>query len=514
MDRDHEITEHSESSEASSEIEPVHEKDIGVSKTKTPNLAFPDLPDQDLLKRAYKVIMEVAMDKYNWLRDIPALRSLRDATDSQGGTDMSMATAVIPMPASDFISMMMNVTEWEKSFLHIIHGSAVVDTGNFLQFFQIEDPAIKNLVGVFTKLQLPTTLVPMWDFWFLRYLKKITQGIYVIIIDVSTNFFDTILKPNRRLSGVIIKDDGDQNSEIIWLDVMILNVPYETIYSPIVNSLKLFEAQRWISTLLSKLKRQSSAFSELNIDVHERVKLNQTLRFDHGAAGPNLLEIADAMKLFYKECIAEDPDKKMFEVYASGEDNVRLMGLKRCMAEENLDLAFSSLHNSEEPEQLFKFATDDGSNSMTLHRKKIGEGYKYYLQEASRDEYCSYVISRPMNQDEVDRYIISGPESLMDMSKEKLQNTAVSGFAIMPDGPGGLKSDGSLVTYVMQLNRHPKIDFGQSINEVIDELYETGRFLMDSELKKLWGKAKDGRSTPPIVVENCSRKHEKCSKGS
>ncbi|OMP01391.1 hypothetical protein COLO4_11900 [Corchorus olitorius] len=427
----------SESSEDLSEIESLQEEDIGISRTKTPNLTFPELPEimyQDLVKRAYKVVMTVAMDKYTWLRDIPALRSLlHDASGSQEATDMSMATAVIPIPASDIISMMMNVTEWERSFLHIIHGSAVVDTVFSLPFFQNEDPAIKNLAGVFTKLQLPTTLVPMWDFWFLRYLKEITKGLYAII-DVSINFFDTLLKPNRRLSGVIIREDG-QNSEIIWLDVMILIVPYETIYSPIFNSLKLFEAQRWISTLVSKLKRQSSTFSELKIDVHER-------------AGPNLLEIADAMKLFYKECIAEDPDKKIFE--------------------------FSSLDNSEEPEQLLKFATDDGSNSITLHRKKIGEGYKYYLQEASRDEYCSFVISRPMNQDEVDRYIISGPESLMDMSKEKLKNTAVSGFAIMPDGSGELESGGSLVTYVMQLNRHPRIDFDQSINEVKDELYETG----------------------------------------
>ncbi|OMP03206.1 hypothetical protein COLO4_10576 [Corchorus olitorius] len=472
--------------QASGSSTSVQERNFG--KSKTPNLT--ETVYRQLYTRGYQEVMKVAMDEYTWLSELPVLHSLREeATGFGSGIAMSTATATIPMPASDMVSMMMNVTEWEKSFSHIVYGSAVFGTGNALQFLQNEDAAIQNLVGVFTKVQLPTTFEPMWDFDFLRYLKEITPGLYAIV-DVSINFFDFTRESNARLSGLIIRENGHDKCEIIWVDTAIVSRPEErvTIYSSIINFGLPISAGHWTSTLLWKQKRQSSAFSKLKISVHE-------------SAGPNLLEIAHEMKLFYKECVAQVPDNNMFEVYTTDEDEVRLMGIKSCTPKGNLDLVtcmcitsieikdkaplsvfnflvkknlqllFSSLAGPGMPGQVLEFATDDGSNTITLHRKKIGREYIYYLQEASRGEYCSFVISRPLTEDEVNTFIINGAESVRDLSKEKLRSAAVSGFAIMPNGLG--PECGSLVTWVMQLNCDPITDFINSVNAVVNGIYET-----------------------------------------
>lgn len=68
--------------------------------------------------------------------------------------------------------------------------------------------------------------------------------------------------------------------------------------------------------------------------------------------------------------------------------------------------------------------------------------HEYMLQDALEDEFCHFVISSPMTQVAVDTAFCSGiwRNSLLKPS----------GFAIMPDGSGGLESDASLVTIAVQ----------------------------------------------------------------
>ncbi|OMP08770.1 hypothetical protein COLO4_06149 [Corchorus olitorius] len=420
-----------ESSEASSSRTP-----------KTGELVFSDLPKKvcgDLYVKAYWEIMRVAKYYYNWVRKLP---ELHDAHIYADRIEMSCEDAVIPMPASALVSMMMNV--------------------------------------VFTKFQLPTTFEPMWDFSCLRYLTEITQGVYAII-DVSSDLTNPI-----RKSGVIIRDKG-QISEIIWLESVPVSSRRETIYSSIINSKLVFEPKHWISTLLWNLKRQCSAILNPKINVLP-------------SADRTLLEIADNMKLFYKKCVSYEPDKNKFEVFNYG-GQYRLMRIKRCIGQDNMDLLaricvtsfaindltplqvfeilvklnvqllFSSLPGEKSIEEVLKLDSDDGSNSITLHRKwSAREHFEYYLQEASRSDYCSFVISRPLTEEELLYYIVNRNG---DPSNVKLESTAVSGFAIMPNGPGGLNSTGCLVTYVMQLNRHPQIHFFQTLKEVVNDLHKT-----------------------------------------
>ncbi|OMO63260.1 hypothetical protein COLO4_32623 [Corchorus olitorius] len=434
-----------------------------ASSSRTPEKVY-----RDLYVEAYWEIMRVAKCYYNWVRKLP---ELRDAEIYADRIEMSREDAVIPMPASALVSMMMNVKEWEKTFLPIVYGSSNFNTGNPLLSQRSRIKALE-VVGVLTKFQIPTSFEPMWDFSCLRYLTEITQGVYAII-DVSRDLNNPI-----RKSGVIIRDKG-QISEIIWIESVPESERRETIYSSIINLKLVFEPKHWINTLLWNLKRQCSG------------------------ADRTLLEIADNMKLFYKECVAYEPDRNKFEVFnygAAGE--YRLMGIKRCIAQDKMDLLaricvtsfaindltplqvfeilvkmnvqllFSSLSGPEEPEQVLKLDSDDGSNSITLHRKlSTRDNFVYNLQEASRSDYCSFVISRPMTTREVQYYIVN---KMRDPSKEELESTAVSGFAIMPKGTGGLNSSGCLVTYVMQLNPHPQISFSQTLKEVVNDLNKTG----------------------------------------
>ncbi|OMO58442.1 hypothetical protein COLO4_34643 [Corchorus olitorius] len=441
----------------------------------------------DLYVRAYWEIMTVAKYYYTWVHKLPELHDGDAPIYAADQIEMSREDAVIPMPASDLVSMMMNVKEWEKTFMHIVYGSrANFNTGNVLSQVSRRMNTLE-VVGVLTKFQLPTTFVPMRDFSCLRYLTKITEGVYAII-DVSIDLTNPI-----RKSGVIIRDKG-QNSEIIWLE----SVPDMrsrrreiTIYASIINSKLVFEPKQWISTLLWDLKRQRSAIIEAKIHVLPNVD-------------GTLLEIADNMKLFFKQCVAYEADDKRFEVSRNVSRNgeFRIMGIKRWIALDNLDLLaricvtsfaihditplkvfqilvkmnvqllLSSLPGVDKScEQVLKFESEDGSNSITLHRKRsVRDNFEYYFQEASRSDYCSFVIARPMTNEEVEYFIVSKNGDPFNL---KLESTAVSGFAIMPNGPGGLNSAGCLVTYVMQLNRLPQFHFSQALKQLVNDLNQT-----------------------------------------
>lgn len=133
----------------------------------------------------------------------------------------------------------------------------------------------------------------------------------------------------------------------------------------------------------------------------------------------------------------------------------------------------------EESEELFTCATEDDSICITLHKKVVSQNHstEYLLQEDSEDEFCHFIISSPMTKVAVDAALLSG------MWKNDFLKP--SGFAIMPDGSGGLQSDGSLVTIAMQqeldvldLEEGPAIEtMSNIIRGIVGEIKEASKCL-------------------------------------
>ncbi|KAB2075460.1 hypothetical protein ES319_A07G222600v1 [Gossypium barbadense] len=381
-------------------------------------------------KAAYLEVMSLAKEAGTWVRAKPRLGNLDDLvnefrTPPLPGRKMevSVATAVIPDVLASEIAEMMTLS-------------------------------------MYAELQLPTTLVPTRYFEFLRYGKEIMDGIY-IIVDVSSRYSDPFAKRNseRRPSGVIIREHGPEDCEIIWIENVEVDETRENLYSTIIGSNLAYGAHRWVTTLLWNLKRDKSSFSDLKIDVHP-------------GAGSFLLALTQAMKRFFMECVSQHPDETALTVITSGEDPIRILHNKK-LNEYISFVGVNSFRVQAKPLSVFQF----------LMKKDLQlEGIVYGLQEASMDEYCSFILSKTLTEDTVNAHIVCGNKSIYEDSKSRMANITPSGFAIMPDGPGGLHCDASLVTFLVQLYYDPlgnpvdvefvRKDFLSDLNSIIRELNE------------------------------------------
>ncbi|KAK8506147.1 hypothetical protein V6N11_059842 [Hibiscus sabdariffa] len=321
-------------------------------------------------KAAYLEVMTLAKEAGTWIRAKPGL--------------------VIPdIPASEMVTIMMHVkNKWSKSMFPLVKHGEVYRVVECLQNLSKTDASIWGAIQVYAEIQLPTTLVPTRYFEFLRYGKEIMDGVHIIVDVTSHCFGDPYARYNseKRPSGVIIREYGRKDCEIIWIENVEVEETRETMYSSIINSNLAYNADRWISTLLWKLKRDRSCFPGLKIDVHPR-------------AGSFLLALTQAMKRFFMECVSQHPDEVALTIATSDADPIRIMynqtlterialvgvnsfrvqakplSVFHFLTKMDLQLAFRASANSEidevheEPEQLFTFASDDKSNIISLHKR-------------------------------------------------------------------------------------------------------------------------------------------------
>ncbi|KAK9013393.1 hypothetical protein V6N11_041403 [Hibiscus sabdariffa] len=455
-------------------------------------------------KAAYLEVMTLAKEAGTWVRAKPGLGNLDDLVNMfrmpplpGKKIEFSVETAVIPdTPASEMLDIMMNVS----LFPFVKLGEEYIVRGS-VRKLSMTDVSIGGVIQVHAEIQLPSALVPTRYFEFLRYAKEIMDGIYVII-DVTSRYFgdpDAESNSEKRPSGVIIREHGPKDCEIIWIENVEVDETRENIYSSIIDSNIAYGAHRSISTLLWNLKREKSSFADLKINVHPR-------------AGSFLLALTQAMKHFFLECVSQYPDEDVLTLTTSVNDPIRILHNKtlleytafvglnsfrveakplwvfQFLMKKDLQLAFRALAGSEtdaEPEQLFTFATDDKSNIISLHRMTIEKETLYCLQEVSMDEYCSFIMSKIMTEGLVNAHIVCGEESAYEQSDCRMGNITPSGFAIMPDGPGGLQCNACLVTFLMQLCYDPlegavhvgsaRKDFISDLEYIIGELNEKGK---------------------------------------
>lgn len=99
------------------------------------------------------------------------------------------------------------------------------------------------------------------------------------------------------------------------------------------------------------------------------------------------------------------------------------------------------------------------------------------LQEASRDEFCSFIISSPITQSEVN--------SALGLFGKACCAFRPFGFSIIPDGSRGLQSDASLVTIALpqELDADRESDevieiMSNLVSSIVGAIKEAGKFLL------------------------------------
>ncbi|KAK8494000.1 hypothetical protein V6N11_037538 [Hibiscus sabdariffa] len=314
-------------------------------------------------KAAYLEVMTLAKEAGTWFRAKPGLgypdnlvNVFRTPPLPGKKIEFSIASAVISdIPASEMVTSMFPLVKHGEEYM-------VVEC---LQNLSKTDASFWGAIQVCAEIQLPTTLVPTRYFEFLQYGKQIMEGVHIIVDVTSHCFGDPYARYNseKRPSGVIIRAYGRKDCEIIWIENVEVEETRETMYSSIINSNLAYNADRWISTLLWKLKRDRSSFADLKIDVHPR-------------AGSSLLALTQAMKRFFMECVSQHPDEVALTIATSDADQIRIMynqtlterialvGVNSFRVQAK-PLSFRASANSEidevheEPEQLFTFASDD-----------------------------------------------------------------------------------------------------------------------------------------------------------
>ncbi|XP_021893793.1 homeobox-leucine zipper protein ROC7-like [Carica papaya] len=299
------------------------------------------------------------------------------------------------------------------------------------------------------ELFLPTPFVSTRKFRFIRCLKEIIPNIW-ILFDISTDYFnnitsDSTFKPDcrRRPSGVIIRKHKE-HSEVIWIENVEVNDGMAD------GSDMAFCAKRWVNALLQKVKRQDSEVISINTEIGWKVS-------------NSLLKVTEIMEKVYSECVNGTPNENKWTLlsdrgvrilrsrignHSSAMGSNNYIGLTSfrvpkkpssvldLLARKNMALQWPSFLSLVEPEEVIKLAVKDGGGYITIHKK----AYEYVVQVVSRDEFCSFILSSPMIQDDVDLTLLYG--SL----RENILKP--SGFTVIPGGPP--ESDSSLVTIAMQ----------------------------------------------------------------
>ncbi|KAM5563330.1 hypothetical protein ABKV19_018142 [Rosa sericea] len=439
---------------------------------------------------AYKEVMAMAVKANTWVVEVPLLGSIEElqqmfrAPPSPGmEIEYSIESGVVPFKLETVVAAMTNVDEWASALSNIVHHRTDEVPSGVMSNLACNTPphTRDNFKGVKTinaELLLPMPCMPTRKFSFVRFLRQVIPDVWAVV-DVSTDYFphiDSTLKVNckRRPSGVIIRR-RDDHSEVIWIENMEVqkcNVQ-DSIYSGVINSNLAFGAKRWISTLSTKEKRIESRFVTL------RLPNNFSQAFSVRVA---LLTLTRRLKKAYLNYITEHPDETKWDLLsdtgvqilkdtdAEGKDNYMAVTTFRVKAtpstvfnflvKRTRELQWSHLEEMEEPEEVITLVTDDDSNCITLHAKSVmqtesAENFEYVLQEASRDEFCSFIIASPISQSEVNSALGLGRSSCA---------LRPFGFSIIPDGSRGLLSGTSLVTMAFQR----ELDADLETSEVIE----------------------------------------------
>ncbi|CAA0837178.1 Homeobox-leucine zipper protein PROTODERMAL FACTOR 2 [Striga hermonthica] len=392
-------------------------------------------------------------------------------------SEASRESVIVIMNHMNLVELFMDVNRWSSMFSCIVSRATTLEVlstgmaGNY-------DGALQVMNAEF---QVPSPLVPTRENYFVRYCKQHGDGNTWAVVDVSLDNLspNSMSRCRRRPSGCLIQELPDGYSKVTWVEhVEVDDRAVQNIYKPLVNSGTAFGARRWVATLDRQCERLASVMAD-NIssgDVGAMVISSPKGR-------KSMLGLAERMVTSFCTGVGASTAHTWTTMSGSGPDDVRVM-TRKSMDDPGRPpgivlSAATSFWLPVPPKRVFDFLRDENSrnewdilsngglvqemahiangrdpgNSVTLLRvnsANSSQSNMLILQESCVDPTGSYVIYAPVDIIAMNAVLSGGDPDYVALLP--------SGFAILPDGPGGgpgtgseVGSGGSLLTVAFQI---------------------------------------------------------------
>ncbi|RDX64783.1 Homeobox-leucine zipper protein PROTODERMAL FACTOR 2, partial [Mucuna pruriens] len=331
--------------------------------------------------------------------------------------DASRDMKIVNMNAPDIVHLLMNVTEWSRTFYDI------VSRGAFLGVFKsgVGGSYDGKLQVMTAEFQFPSPFLATRECYFGRYCKKLSNKMWgVVDFSLEKMFPDSNTNFLRRPSGCLIKELSNEYSEVIWVEHAVDRIRYHIQFRPVVYSGLAFGASRWLASLVRRVE-YSEPPTPMPVLYHGKA-LTQA-----GKIG--LLNVASRMmRSFYDDMNASSKNRWMHvgSLVDSQEVKIRVKDIAKDCGTGNpkgTKVFFSTFVSlPTPPKRLFDFLRVSDSR-----KKDGGQQFMVYLQESYIDTStgCSYVVYSPIEK-----------LTLSNLINGRNPHVAIesSGFTIVPDG--------------------------------------------------------------------------------
>ncbi|KAL0542903.1 hypothetical protein IC582_017984 [Cucumis melo] len=392
-------------------------------------------------------------------------------------TEASRVSAVVFMNHMKLVDIFMDATQWSTVFCGIVSRASTVEilspglSGNF-------NGALHVMSAEF---QVPSPLVPTRENYFVRYCKQQTDGSWAVA-DVSLDTLRPSPIPNtrRKPSGCLIQELPNGYSKITWVEhVEVDETGVPTMYRTLVNSGLAFGAKRWVATL----DRQSERFAT---SIATTIPTGDLRVISSIEGRKSMLKLAERMVTSFCAGVGASSVHAWTALPAAAGDEVRVVTRKSTDEPGRppgvVLSAATSFWIPVSPKVVFDFLRKEKSRSewdilsngglvqemahiangrhsgncvslLRVNSANSSQSNMLILQESCTDSTGSYVIYAPVDTVAMN-VVLSGcdPDYVALLP---------SGFAILPDGPGGggnngggileLGSGGSLITVAFQI---------------------------------------------------------------
>ncbi|XP_015060726.1 homeobox-leucine zipper protein HDG2-like [Solanum pennellii] len=390
-------------------------------------------------------------------------------------TEATRDGSIVIMNKLDLVQILMNVNHWASIFSGIVSRASCVDV--------ISTGGAGNPNGVIqvilAETQVASPQVPTREFYFARYCKLRVDGTWAIV-DVSLDQLRAgpALRSRKRPSGCLIEDAPNGCSKVTWVEHVEVDAStVHTIYKPLVSSGLAFGAKRWLAALDRQCDRIASVMVTPTPNNDDMLLTTEESR-------KSVLKLAERMINIFSSGVSATVGNQWTTVSAGNgtDENVRIMTRKTVgdpsrppgivlsaatsfwlpiapktvfdyLRNENTRIEWDILSNGSPLQEIAQIANGTQTGNCVSLLRMIGENdnqsHIVILQESSTDPTGSYVIYAPVEICTMNTILNGGdPESV---------SLLPSGFAILPDGPPGVRgtynhgSGGSLLTVAFQI---------------------------------------------------------------
>lgn len=371
-------------------------------------------------------------------------------------TEVTRETAMVMMNGVNLVETLMDATQWIDMYPCMVSRALTVDVlstgvaGNRNGALQL----------MYAELQVLSPLVPTREIYFLRYCKQHAEGVWAVV-DVSVESLrdnppPSLMRCRRRPSGILIQDTPNGYAKVTCVEHMEYDDrAVHRMYRELVNSGMAFGAQRWMATLQRQCERLASLLAS-----------NIASRDLGGVPSANgrrsMLKLAQRMTNNFCAGVSASTVHTWTTLSGSGDDDVRVMTRKSVDnpgEPHGIVLsAATSMWLPVSPARVFQFLRDerlrsewdilsnggmvtemahiakgqDPGNSVSLlkvNAMNTNNSNMLILQESCTDVSGSLVIYAPVDIPAMNLVLQGGDPAYVALLP--------SGFAILPDGPGG-----------------------------------------------------------------------------